>query len=348
MSRGSVMTRGIPAAVASLLAAATALVGALPAPAQTNTGTTFGAFLQIEPVARTAAMGNAGVSAYDGLAGVYFNPASIGHIPGYEVICSHSAWFAGISHDFVAVGIPLGGIGNMYTTITSLNSGDMDVRTVDQPLGTGERFSVRDLALGVGYGRQFSPRFSAGAQLNFVQETIYHTAASTLTMSVGTLYRVSENGLRIGSSLSNFGTRASFNGRDLRFNYDNVPGLNGDNSSLPATRFTDPYSVPVAFRVGLAMPFRFKDEQRLLVEVDAFHPNDNSESMSVGAEYSVDDAIALRGGYQDMFQQDSEVGLTLGSGIKGRVDSYKYQVDYAWADQGRLGHSHRVTVGISF
>jgi hypothetical protein len=124
--------------------------------------------------------------------------------------------------------------------------------------------------------------------------------------------------------------------------------VNGDNSALPATRFTDPYSVPVAFRVGLAMPFRFKDEQRLLVELDAFHPNDNSESMSVGAEYSVDEVLALRGGYQNLFQQDSETGLTLGSGIRGQVDAYKYQVDYAWADQGRLGHSHRVTVGISF
>ena len=348
MSRGSLMKRGILAGLAAGLGAATLLATALPAPAQTNTGTTFGSFLQIEPVARTAAMGNAGVSAYNGLEGVYFNPAAIARISGYEVLFSHNAWFAGISHDFVAVGIPLGSLGNAYTTITSLNSGDMDVRTVEQPLGTGERFSVRDIALGVGYGRQFSPRFSAGVQVNFVQETIYHTAASTLTMSVGTLYRVSENGLRIGSSLTNFGTRAGFSGRDLRFTYDNVPGTNGDNSALPATRFTDPYSVPVAFRVGLAKPFRFKDEQRLLVEVDAFHPNDNTEGMSFGAEYTLDEVLSLRAGYQDLFQQDSEVGLTLGAGIDGQVDAYKYQVDYAWAEQGRLGHSQRVTVGISF
>ena len=83
-----------------------------------------------------------------------------------------------------------------------------------------------------------------------MQETIWHTSASTVTFSIGTLYRVSENGLRIGSSLSNFGTRAAFDGRDLRFTYDNVPGQNGDNSTLPGARFTDPFSVPVTFRVG--------------------------------------------------------------------------------------------------
>ena len=35
-------------------------------------------------------------------------------------------------------------------------------------------------------------------------------------------------------------------------------------------------------------------------------------------------------------------------GFKGQVDTYRYRMDYAWADQGRLGHSHRMSVGLSF
>ena len=325
-----------------------AILLAGPALAQTNTGTTIGSFLEIEPNARVAAMGNAGVSAYDGLQGVYYNPASIGSLPGTDVLFSHNAWIAGITFDYAAVAFPLGSLGNAYASITSLNSGEMDVRTVDQPLGTGERFSVNDLAIGLGYGRQISPRFSAGIQVNFAQETIWHTSASTMTLSIGTLYRVSEYGLRIGSSLSNFGTRAGYDGRDLRFTFDNVPGQNGDNSTLPGLKFTDQFAVPLTFRVGAAMPFRLQDNNRLTLAADAFHPNDNSESVSVGAEYLMNDQLGLRAGYQNLFLQDSEVGATLGAGVRGQVEGFRYRVDYAWADQGRLGHSNRMSVGLSF
>ena len=325
-----------------------ALFAAAPAVAQTNTGTTIGSFLEIEPNARIAAMGNAGVSAYDGLQGVYYNPASIGSVSTTELLFSHNAWFAGIAHDYAAVAFQVASFGSAYATVTSLNSGDIEVRTVDQPLGTGERFNASDLAIALGFGRQMSPRFSAGIQVNFMQETVWHTSASTVTLSLGTLYRVSENGLRIGSSLSNFGTRAAYGGRDLRFTYDNVPGQNGDNSALPGVRATDQFAVPLVFRVGAAMPFRLRDNNRLLLAADAFHPNDNSESVSVGAEYLMNDVFAVRAGYQNLFLQDSEVGATLGLGLKGKVDTFSYRVDYAWADQGRLGHSNRMSVGLSF
>jgi hypothetical protein len=315
-----------------------------PAAAQTNTGTTIGQFLLIEPDARVAAMGNAGVTLYEGLRGTFYNPAAIGRARSLEAVFTHVDWFAGITYDWAALSVPVGGLGNVYGTVTSLNSGDMDVRTVDQPLGTGERFSVNDIALSVGYGQQFSARFGAGAQLNWAQETIWHTSASMVTFNVGTLYRVSENGLRIGSSLSNFGTRGAYSGRDLRFVYDNVPGQNGDNSTLPGERFTDSFSVPVLFRVGLGLPVRLDAANQLLFVADAFHPNDNSESVSLGAEYALKDLVAVRAGYQNLFLRDSEVGLTLGAGLKARYEAVTYRIDYAWADQGRLGSSHRLTV----
>lgn len=217
----------------TILVALLALVAAAPASGQTNTGTTIGQFQLIEPDARIAGMGNAGVAMYEGLRAVYYNPASIGRVRTIEAVFSHSAWIADISYDWVGLAVPFGDLGTVYGTVTALNSGEMDVRTVDQPLGTGERFRVTDVALALGYGRQVTSRFSAGGQVNYAQETIWHTSASSVTFNIGTLYRVSENGLRIGSSLSNFGTRGGFDGRDLRFTYDNVPGQNGDNSTLP-------------------------------------------------------------------------------------------------------------------
>lgn len=333
----------IPRISAALLALA--LAGP-PAAAQTNTGTTIAQFLLIEPDARIAGLGNAGVTMYEGLRAVYYNPAAIGRVTTLEAVFSHNAWIADITYDWVGVAVPLGERGTVYATVTALNSGDMDVRTVEQPLGTGERFRVSDIAIALGYGRQVSQRFAAGGQVNLAQETIWHTSATTVTFNVGTFYRVSENGLRIGSSLSNFGTRGSFAGRDLRFTYDNIPGQNGDNSTLPGERFTDSFAVPVLFRVGLGYPVRLNDANRLMLVADAFHPNDNSESVSLGAEYALKDLVAVRAGWQNLFLRDSEVGLTLGAGMRARFEATQYRVDYAWADQGRLGSSHRLTVAV--
>jgi hypothetical protein len=263
------------------------------------------------------------------------------------VSVTHSLWVAGITYDYVAAAIPIGqGCG--YAAITGLNSGDIDVRTVGQPLGTGEKFTVRDVAIGVGYGRRLTDRFSAGGQVTFVQETIWQSSARTFTLNVGTHYRVSERGLHVGASLSNFGTQTGYSGRDLRITYDNSPGTFGDNGALPAEIFTGDFPVPVLFRLGAGMPFRLSQDARLDVEVDAFHPSDNSESVSLGSALTIGERLALHAGYQNAFLKDSEVGLTLGAGVMGNYESAHYRLDYAWADQGRLGSSHRFTVGVVF
>ena len=308
----------------------------------------MGQFLLIEPGARIAAMGNAGVALPTGLDAVYFNPAAIAEADRYALSITHSEWLAGISYDYVAAAIPAGKWGSAYAAITALNSGEIDVRTVSQPLGTGEKYTVNDVAIGLGYGRQLTDRFSAGGQITFVQETIFNTSASTFTLDLGTHYQVSDQGLHIGASLSHLGTQTGFSGRDLRITYDNVPGQNGDNGALPGEIVTGDFPVPILFRFGVGMPFQPGPQTKLNVEVDAFHPSDNSESVSFGGEGTFGNRLALRAGYQELFMQDSEVGLTLGAGVMGNYQTTHYRLDYAWADQGRLRYTQRFSLGIVF
>jgi hypothetical protein len=330
------------------LAAALASAFATPAGAQSKTGTTMGQFLLIEPSARLTALGNAGVSEGTGLDAVYYNPAAIARATGMEFAFSHVAWLADIRFDYVGAAFPFAGWGTGFATITSLSSGEIDVRTVAQPLGTGERFTVSNLALGLGFARAVTERFSAGAQVRWVQETVWHTSANTVTFDIGTVYRLRPNGLHIGSSLTNFGTESGYSGRDLRITYDGDPSRQGDNNALPGERFVQDYPVPVAFRVGAGMPFQLSAMWRLWTVAEAVHPNDNSESANLGVEAGYHEAIALRAGYQSLFQQDSEEGLTLGAGIKGRLENFDYRVDYAWADEGRLGGVHRFSLTLNY
>lgn len=315
---------------------------------QSKTGTSVGQFLLIEPSGRIAAMGNAGVTMYGEIQAAYYNPAAIGYILRHGVQFTHARWLADIVFDHAALAVNLGDWGTLVASVTSLNSGEIEVRTVEQPLGTGELYSVTDLAIGAGYGRQISDRFSVGVQVNYVQETIWHTTMSAFGLNVGTLYRVSADGLHIGASLSNFGTRGRFDGRDLRVQFDRNASRYGDNSALPATQFVDDFPLPIIFRVGLGYPLRIYERSTLRLAVDAFHPSDNTESMSVGAEWTYDNLLFLRGGYQNLFLQDSEVGLTLGGGIRYVLGTSAVSIDYAWANHGRLKDAHRLTLGVSF
>jgi hypothetical protein len=316
--------------------------------AQSKTGTTVGQFLLIEPSARISAMGNAGVTASGEVQAAYYNPASLGHLTGSGIQFTHCAWIADITYDYVGGVLALGDFGNLFGSVTALNSGDIDVRTVDQPLGTGERYTVSDVAFGLGYGRRISDRFTLGLQVTYLQETIWHSSMTAIAINVGTLYQISPDGLRIGASISNWGSRATFDGRDLRILYDQNPSLHGENPSIPAQLYLSNFPLPILFRVGLGMPITIDENNKLQVAVDAFHPSDNTESVSFGAEWLFFNTFAIRGGYQNLFQQDSELGLTLGAGVQYGTNDLRLFVDYGWADQGRLQKAQRLTLGILF
>jgi len=175
--------------------------GSVLAAGQAKTGTTVGQFLMIEPSARIGGMGNAGATMNDEIDAAYYNPAAIGHLTQSGVQFTHSPWLAGITFDYAGLALSLGEVGNLYGSVTSLNSGDIAVTTVDQPLGTGENYKVTDIAFGLGYGKQISERFSVGIQFKYLQETIWHSSMSGFALDVGTLYRISPNGLHIGASI---------------------------------------------------------------------------------------------------------------------------------------------------
>lgn len=316
--------------------------------AQTKVGSTVGAFLRIEPGARGAALGNAGVALPDGIDAVHYNTGAIGLLEQTVVQYTHSMWFADISYDYVAVALPLTGTSTVFASVTALNSGEIDVRTVEQPLGTGERYDVANVALSLGYGRRITSRFAAGLAVSYATERIWHTSNRILTMNVGTVYRLNERGAVLGFSLANIGPRSRFTGGDLAIQFNPDPDQHGNNSALPAEQYTDRFPLPGVFRLGISVPFEVSANSRLLLLGEAIHPNDNSEAVNLGVEWAVAQRIALRGGYQTLFQEDSELGLTAGFGVQGSLGANRYHLSYAWAGHDYLQDTHRITLVLQF
>ena len=315
--------------------------------AQSKTGTSIGQFLLIEPSARVAAMGNAGVTTFGEPMAAYYNPGALGHLEQSGGQFTHSLWLADITYDYGAVALRLGESNTALVTVTALNSGDIAVRTVEQPKGTGEQYHVSNVALGVGYGRRITDRFSAGVQAKFVRETIWNSTMSALALDFGILYHLPFRAY-LGASLSNFGNRGSFSGRDLRIRFDRDPRRFGDNSSLPAALETEDFPLPVFFRVGLGLPVAIGLHHEVVFVADAFHPSDNYESISLGVEWTFLELLSLRAGYQNLFLEDTEAGLSLGTGLRQRIYGYRLHFDYAWNDYGVIGGTQRFSLAFGF
>ncbi len=311
-------------------------------------GITAAPFLEIGVGARASGMGSAFVATANDASALYWNPAGIARVPKMQVLLMHSDWLAGIGFDFAGVSVPLSNFGTIGAAITYLGSGDMTVRTEDHPEGTGEIFSTSDMAVSLSYARNLTDRFAIGFNIKYINQRIWHSTAEGFALDVGTLFVTGFYGLRIGATLSNFGTEMRMEGKDLLVFHDISPQKLGNNDRVPANLKTEYWSLPLTFQVGLAMEVMNGTWNRVTVGVDALHPSDNTESLNLGLEYSFHDNVFLRTGYQDLFLRDGEQGLTFGGGVITRLTSLKIQLDYAWVDFGHLKNAQRFALGLVF
>ena len=324
-------------------------VGVWQAHAQvTKTGTTLAQFLKINVAPRGAALGDAFVAVANDVSAIYWNVAGLARLGRNEFVVAHTNWIADVKLEYSALVIPLGDIGTIGGSITALTMGEMDVRTVDRPEGTGERFGAGDLAVGFSYARNLTDRFSFGLTAKYVNEYIWHMGASGFGVDVGTLYQTGFHGLTIGMSISNFGAKMRYNGNDGIIYFNVNPGKYGTNDKVVADIRMAEWDLPLIYRVGVAIEPVAAEQHRLKIAVDALHPNDNTESVNVGAEYVFDNVVSLRTGYKALFRKNSEEGLTLGAGIAYSVAGTRLKADYGWADFGRLKSVHRFGLGIEF
>jgi hypothetical protein len=279
---------------------------------------------------------------------VFYNPGALGSLVQSDLQFTHNIWFGDIVLNHAVAAFHLGERSTVALAVTHLSSGDIDVRTVEQPNGTGERYSVTDLQIGAGFGMMITDRFSCGIEVSYATERIWHSSIGLFGVSLGTLYRLSQDGLRIGASLVNFGTKGSFDGTDLRVRYDLDATRYGDNGSLPASLLTDQFSLPIVFRVGAGYPWHIDGSNVVDVAVDAVNPSDNSPAINVGAEWLYRGVFALRAGYAGLFQSDNDFGMTAGAGVVWDGLGYDLRVDYSWAMHWHLGAIQRVALGFAF
>lgn len=319
-------------------------------------GTTAASFLEIGIGARGTAMGNAYVAVVDDVHSLYWNPGGLALMDKSEVSFIQTNWLAGIGFNNVSAAFPLGGLGTFGAALTSISYGEMDVTTVDRPEGTGERFGASDLSATLGWGRKFTDRFTFGANVKYIEQRVWHMRASSVAVDLGTTFLTQFRDLKVGMSVSNFGNKMRLEGDDTLIEVDIAPDQEGNNSRINAHLDTDYWSLPLTFRVGLAADVLKIPHGKLTLAVDAAHPNNYSESISLGGEFNLMDLAFLRAGqtfYLDDKDEDgnnlSPEGFSVGGGVNFLIArSLRFKLDMAYGNWGILDNTRRFSLSLEF
>lgn len=277
-----------------------------------NAGTRAMSFLKIGVGAEAIGMGESHVAAADDLYAAYWNPAGLGQIQQAQFGFMHNQWFEDIKHEYLGFVQPLGSLGVVGSSVLYLDYGEIQGR--DETGKETKKFRPYDLAVVFSYGRRLVGDATIGFNAKWLREQIDEENAQVYAFDIGALYPVGESGLSVGVNLQNLGTKVKF--------------------------VEDTFKLPTNLKVGLSYNL-LKDS--FTVAADLNRPVDDDISIGIGAGWEIAEILHLRGGYK-YFLGGNELGvisgLTTGLGI-----TYEgFQIDYAFANYGKLGAVHRVSL----
>jgi len=311
-------------------------------------GTTSSAFLKIGVGGRALAMGEAQSTQAEDVTALFWNPAGLARLERPQILLNHFDYLVDMSFEYAGIALPIQNIGTFGMFFSYLGMPDIERTSITFPEGTGEMVSANSFSVGVSYARALTDRFSIGGNAKMIKETLWHSHASGVAADIGVLYSTFFKNLKIGMSISNFGSDMQMDGRDMLVQHDIDALSNGNNGNINANLDTDAFPMPILFRVGLsanfARDFFNLQSHDLIVAVDAVHPNDNREYLNVGSEYRFKNLLALRAGYRQLFLEDRQGGLTFGFGLHFKVMANELAFDYANVDYGILDRQNKFSL----
>ncbi len=325
---------------------------------QSNVGTTAASFLDIGIGARSLAMGGAFTAVANDATALYWNPAGITNILQPTAHFYYAPWFVDIDFTHGAAVVPLGRMGTLGLSITSVTMDEMKVRTLQVPEGTGELFEVSNLALATTYARKLTDRFSFGLNIKLVQEKIWHMNANVIAADVGCLFVTKNKGIRIGMSISNFGSKMKLEGYDTERDFDIDETIFGNNDKIDSHLDTQGWPLPLVFRAGISKDVLDDKMHKLTLAGDAIHPNNNYEYLNLGLEYTFMGIGSVRAGQSYVFLEEHEEDdkreemtnqFTIGAGLNYKIPRGPgIQLDYVVRDFGVLKSVGSYSLNISF
>ncbi|MEJ2050941.1 MAG: PorV/PorQ family protein [Calditrichota bacterium] len=295
-------------------------------------------FLKVDMTARSAAMGGAYTMTASDASAIFANPAGLAEMQySTDFFATRTNWIANIAYNAGAVARNFGNFGVLALSFVSVDYGEMiGTQVANNAVGyiqTGS-VDVGGYAVGVGYARSLTDKFSIGGQVKYAQQHLgenllsvggktVENKVSGLAYDIGTKFYPGFKSFRMGMSIRNFSTQ---------FKYAE-----------------ESFQLPLTFRLGFGMDvldlIGGLPNSSLVIDIDALHPRDYTERLHIGGEYTYANLLALRAGYKTNYDEE---GLSLGFGLQYELAGVHVKFDYAYSDFGAFNNVNRITLGASF
>ncbi len=301
-------------------------------------------FLLVNVSPKAAAMGETFIAVGQGAESIFFNPAGAADMQKrFDAKMYMTQWIADIQYMAGAVvwnGRQWGTFGLSalwvdYGTIygtSLLSSGEQS----SYPLGykdNGTLSNVGSYAVGLTYAYGVSDRFLIGGNVRYVGQnlgennmggTMVNNDAAKLVFDAGVKYYTGFKSFRFGMAIRNF------------------------SSNLKREEIAEP--LPLLFTMGMAMDLlelfaRDNNGSSLTVAIDFLHPNNYTERINFGLDYTLWNTLSLRGGYQ---ANQDVASWSTGIGAQTSLGSNDFEFDYSYSSFDVFDAVNRFSVGIRF
>ena len=241
-------------------------------------------------------------------------------------------WLVDVDMLFAGGAVVVPKIGVFGLGITHLDYGQMDVTNLEYQNGTGERFGASDMAATFTFSRKIVSWFSFGSSMKYISSNIWHSSANAFAVDLGVLVNTKffsftgndKDGMNIGMSISNYGTRMQYDGIDSYQPIDISEFEDGNYGDVAGQFRTSQWELPLIFRIGFALKPIVSNMMNLTISADALHPNNNAESLNIGAalDYKIPSfgqvslTSGAKNGMRSINSDGDNFSITFGFGVK--------------------------------
>ena len=316
-----------------------------------RTGEAGASELLINPWAQSSGMSGSNTASVRGLESIFLNVAGLTGVDATELAFSHASWFADISINGFGFAQKIGDAGVMGVSVMSLDFGDIERTTYENPDGGIGTFSPQFMNIALSYAKQFTYSMSAGVTIKMISESAAELSANGLAIDAGVHYQTGENGeAKFGITLKNIGPRMSFegDGDDLT-----LTGPNGSDMTVEIRSAA--FELPSLLNIGASYDFLFfnmSGEPMFRVTCsETFVSNSFSKDQFLtGVEFSWKEMISLRGGYgyesgiledYDSGRSTAFTGMSAGLSLELPIsDDTTFGFDYSYRPADPLQSVH--------
>jgi hypothetical protein len=316
--------------------------------------------LLINPWARSTGWGSANMAKVHGLEAMWGNVGGLAYTPHTQVIFAHTQWLKGTGTNVFAFGLSqrVSESGVFGLQVMSMNFGDIEVTTTDNPDGGVGTYSPSLMNFALSYSKSFSNSISAGVVFKVISESMSDISAIGVAVDIGIQYVTGANDqFAFGVALKNVGPTMKFSGDGLSLK----AFIPGQETQFTMEHRTANFEMPAQLSIGASYDFLFGKELRLTPALNFTSNSFTKDQFALGLEFSMMDWVMIRGGYtyekgiwDDMTSSErSNVssGLSLGATVQVPINKEKgsyFSVDYSYRDTKSFNGNHTLGIILNF